>query len=343
MISKKPENTFIPQKAAELPAGPWFVVAPHPDDETLGMGGTLALGAQKKIATTIVFVTEGEKFADPQMRRNEARNACGRLGLSEKNLVFWNFKDQYLPGKCDDLQHRLLTTFSELTPAPKTIFTPSMFDFHPDHRAVTWNVLQAFGHLEIDMWFYEVYHLSEVNRLVDISSILSFKKAAADAYRSQEDILPYKDSILGLNRFRALSISREKATYAEAFWAANTQEVISVKLMERLACYFSGAPDLLIDEKHSRLLQLKRNLFLQKEVEKGVKELHSIKASRRSDKKQIAELKRFNRQLQHDIDTLTENIVNQEKKISFFQQQYAVLEFARPSSRRPEQRPGRPI
>ena len=36
-----PEHMLLPYSLSDLPAGPWLVFAPHADDETYGMGGTL--------------------------------------------------------------------------------------------------------------------------------------------------------------------------------------------------------------------------------------------------------------------------------------------------------------
>ena len=37
----QPEHILVPFSVSELPPGPWLVFAPHSDDETFGMGGSL--------------------------------------------------------------------------------------------------------------------------------------------------------------------------------------------------------------------------------------------------------------------------------------------------------------
>ena len=53
------EHELLPYTASELPEGPWLVFAPHADDETFGMGGSLLLAAEQNIETHVVFVTDG--------------------------------------------------------------------------------------------------------------------------------------------------------------------------------------------------------------------------------------------------------------------------------------------
>ncbi len=75
------EYQLLPYNNSDLPRGPWLVFAPHPDDETFGMGGSLLLAKQQNIATHVVFVTdgalggEGDREAVSQERMEEARAA----------------------------------------------------------------------------------------------------------------------------------------------------------------------------------------------------------------------------------------------------------------------------
>src|SRR5262245_30184806 len=77
------------------PAGPVLVVAPHPDDETIGCGATLALHARRGDTVHVVVVTDGE-LGDPrglfarddggagsyvELRRDECRRALQALGV----------------------------------------------------------------------------------------------------------------------------------------------------------------------------------------------------------------------------------------------------------------------
>ena len=55
------ENILIPFHASSLPEGPWLVFAPHADDETFGMGGSLLKAKEQGIETHLVVLTDGSR------------------------------------------------------------------------------------------------------------------------------------------------------------------------------------------------------------------------------------------------------------------------------------------
>ena len=55
------EDVLIPFNTSPLPSGPWIIVAPHADDETFGMGGTLLKAKQQGIETHLVVLTDGSQ------------------------------------------------------------------------------------------------------------------------------------------------------------------------------------------------------------------------------------------------------------------------------------------
>lgn len=81
------EVELVPYACSALPAGPWIVFAPHPDDETFGMGGALLLTAEQGIETHVIFMTDGaeggngDKQALIAKRKEEARQATQKLGV----------------------------------------------------------------------------------------------------------------------------------------------------------------------------------------------------------------------------------------------------------------------
>ena len=88
-------------------------VLAHPDDESFGMGGTLALYAQKGCDVYLICATRGEVGdVDPkhlegfssvaELREGELRCAAGHLGL--KDVFFLDYRDSGMPGSPDN-QH----------------------------------------------------------------------------------------------------------------------------------------------------------------------------------------------------------------------------------------------
>jgi len=120
----------------DLPPGPLTVVAPHPDDETLGAGGVIALAARRGQAVTIVAVTDGEAApvhmdALAQLRLREQERALEALGAKEAHIVRLELPDGEVTARTDALS----TALELLVPPGTTLLAPWRHDGHPDHEA----------------------------------------------------------------------------------------------------------------------------------------------------------------------------------------------------------------
>ena len=232
-----PEQQLIPFHPTDPTGRRVLVLAPHPDDETLGCGGTLALHRNAGDAVQVVFLTDGCQ-GDPsgqcemetyvQMRRKEAVSACAVLGIHE--VVFWDYPDRRLC-ECKDAVERLADVVSAF--GPQRIYAPSPLEFHPDHRAaacLVWEFIQkASGFSDLEIAFYEVNQPICVNTLVDITPVLSQKQAALACYGSQLQVRPYADVCLGLNRFRSLTLP-QGCTHAEGYFVEGVREIRTIGL-----------------------------------------------------------------------------------------------------------------
>ncbi len=194
---------------AQLTLEGCLVLAPHPDDEVLGCGGTIALKVRNGARVMVAFMTDGRRgLPGPvehavRVRENEARNAASRLGVSPENLVFLRFED----GK---LQEHIATASGSLqqlirSMKVKEIFVPYRREYHPDHRA-TWQIAQSCDHEGIQQFEYPIWygpwlwkrlgwrargaaigHLRDIARCVkvDISPVADIKRRALAAHHSQ--------------------------------------------------------------------------------------------------------------------------------------------------------------
>jgi LmbE family N-acetylglucosaminyl deacetylase len=73
------------------------IIAPHPDDAELAMGGTIALLVSQGHRVTIIDCTDGEPtpFGDPATRAREAAGAARVLGCERINLGWPNRSVQH--------------------------------------------------------------------------------------------------------------------------------------------------------------------------------------------------------------------------------------------------------
>lgn len=114
----------LPEKSvAELAIAPIIVVAPHPDDETLGCGGAIALLRHLNCPVSLLVVSDGTKshpnslkYPAPvlqALRASETVEAMGILGVEEGNIFFLNLPDGAVPFPDSDSWQQGLDKFQK--------------------------------------------------------------------------------------------------------------------------------------------------------------------------------------------------------------------------------------
>ena len=166
------------------------VVAPHPDDETLGCGGSIALHRMQGDPVTVIVVFDGAlgaPGADGAARREAECRAAAEL-LLEPELEFWRLPEGHVPSTHDmeAATSRLAARLEELR--PERVYAPWPGDDHPDHRAVAACVLAAVARLAAprpEVWGVEVWsdHAAEI--VVDVSAAHERKLRALACHASQ--------------------------------------------------------------------------------------------------------------------------------------------------------------
>lgn len=127
-----------------LAATPWqpvpptraFVIAPHPDDETLAAGGLIARLTQSGTDVTIIAVTDGENAYRQNdglaaVRSREQESALSCLGIKPGHIHRLHFVDSGV-ASCE---HSLRSALCQLIAPGSLVLSPSASDFHPDHEA----------------------------------------------------------------------------------------------------------------------------------------------------------------------------------------------------------------
>ncbi len=194
----------------------FWVLAPHPDDEVFGCGGTLALLAEAGAQVIVDVISDGaygEFGREPERRIVESQAAAAVLGYPPPE--FWGLPDQGLRFG-DLLITRLQARFLQLRPAG--VFMPSVWEVHPDHQAVAAAAREAIrlSGVPTEILMYEIGQALRPNCHVDISAVWEKKSAAMTCFASQLRVQSYDRQIQGLNTYRTYFLPRE-AVAAEAF------------------------------------------------------------------------------------------------------------------------------
>lgn len=199
-----------------------LAVAPHPDDEAIGCGGSLRQHALRGDEVHALFLTSGE-LGLPQLERaeawtvreREAEEAGAVLGLAGQR--FLRRPDWGLAEQREDL---VVAVARELDrAAPDRILVPHAGEWHPDHRAAHAAVLAAARRLGLALELIGTYELwtplAAHDELADISAVMDDKLAAIRRYPSQLAAFDYVQAVTGLNAYRGALAGH--CAYAEVF------------------------------------------------------------------------------------------------------------------------------
>jgi LmbE family N-acetylglucosaminyl deacetylase len=191
--------------------GPALVVAPHPDDETFGCGGLIALKRERNVNVRVAFLTSGEGSlrsfpgvdleAVGRIRRQQAIEMSADLGLNAKDLIWLGLPDQSIPRRSEQgfvEAVRILMNEMERIRA-REIYCPHPFDGLLDHEAASDITLEAVRQcgLPVRLSYYVVWawfnapwgakglNLSKGWRL-DIRNVMEKKSRALSRYLNHE-------------------------------------------------------------------------------------------------------------------------------------------------------------
>jgi LmbE family N-acetylglucosaminyl deacetylase len=182
-----------------------LVFAPHPDDETLGCGGTVSRLAASQKHINIIFVTDGGA-SHPEhpllsstdiiaIRKDEARAATGKLGVEWSCVTFIGARDGELASNPPrDSEAIVLTISRHLTRiAPDAVFLTCRRDGSTDHDATFVLVQEALKRARLAPRIFEYPIWAWRNPLLLIGPILKSRRV----WRTETgDVLDRKVSAL---------------------------------------------------------------------------------------------------------------------------------------------------
>lgn len=208
-----------------------LVVGPHPDDQELGMGGTIARLVKQGHDVLLLDMTNGEPtpHGSVRTRQREWTKAAKILGVQRRLLGLPNRQVEHSL----EARHAVAGVIRQHQ-AP-IVFLPYPEDAHPDHRATTLIVEDARFDAKLTKtdlpgkpiypkWLIYYYcthlrHVADPSFCMDISDQMAVKEKAILAYRSQL-VVPEKNRrvLTWLRQMNGYMGSRIGTEYAEPFY-----------------------------------------------------------------------------------------------------------------------------
>lgn len=209
----------------------FLVVAPHPDDAEIGMGGTILKLAGEGFKVGILDLTNGEPTptGDPKTRIKESLKAANFLNAETR--ITLDLPNRYLADTIE-AREKVANIYRKLK--PRALFIPYWHDAHPDHIAasqiadaarfyskLTKTKLLGEPHYPAKIFYYFSTHLRLVIKpsfIVDTSKYQEQKLKAVKCYKSQfnksRNNLVIFDRVNSVNHMYGLMLKRE---YGEIF------------------------------------------------------------------------------------------------------------------------------
>jgi LmbE family N-acetylglucosaminyl deacetylase len=187
---------------------PFIVVAPHPDDESLGCGGLIVDACRQGLPGKVVIVSDGagshpnSKAYPPDrltaLREEEAKRAAAELGLKPEDMLFLRLPDRFVPFEGEEAERAIDAIVDCVRDmGARSLFVSWRHDPHCDHQAsyrIARQVQRRAGELrlfEYVVWGHTLPASTEVDpirggfRIRIDQEPLEKKRRAIAAHRSQ--------------------------------------------------------------------------------------------------------------------------------------------------------------
>ena len=198
-----------------------LVLAPHPDDEILGAGGSLLKSIEKGKKVKVIYITDGTT------KRNENEKVSKTAGYDIEYLNLVNNNIQINKSTLEKLI-KLIENWK-----PNCILIPFLADDHDDHRRVNELFMEAYinrtnKNKEFEIWAYQVYTNLPPNIMIDITDKINEKVQLLSFWETQKS-RDWGHYIKGLNSFNSrFTPTNGLPLYFESFFVTPLDEYLNL-------------------------------------------------------------------------------------------------------------------
>jgi N-acetyl-1-D-myo-inositol-2-amino-2-deoxy-alpha-D-glucopyranoside deacetylase len=213
--------------ATAAPPRGLLAIFAHPDDESFGVGGVLALAAARGVPPRLGCATDGDlggaagaRALDRELRRGELRDAMAALGVPEP--IFLGYGDSGMENwprpadflataDAEEVVGRLESILAEVRPAVVLTFDPGGIYGHPDHVTISARATEAYRRAAARPGGPSVLYHQAIPRS-GLAEMGRLQEALAERAGSATPAPPSEDDLLQQRRFVELARPDEEVT-----------------------------------------------------------------------------------------------------------------------------------
>lgn len=216
------------------------VIAPHPDDETIGCGGFLLKHkGQSEIKIINIFNGDGGGALEEgpwentvaykkklvEVRKAELDIAAKELGANQVIRLGVSDCEPVISDKEFDAIRKEFSDFQ-----PDLVLVPWLFDKHPHHQMACDMVTKACKGMDFMTLSYEVWGLLAMNAFCDVSEQSPVKKKILENYKSQLKTVDYLSYVDGLEKTRAFMapVNNQRNGAVEAYFSLPSKDLFDL-------------------------------------------------------------------------------------------------------------------
>ncbi len=169
-----------------------LVIAPHPDDEVIGCGGTILRHVAQGDDVHVAYVTDGSasragNLSGEQMRVTRKQEAFAAASLLNVQPHWFGLSEESFA--VNTAQEMLATLIADLQPT--ILYVPPRIDFHPIHiqtSQIMAAIIASNSHWDICIRMYQIQvplTAVLVNRIVQVGDLEEQLRQAVAAHASQ--------------------------------------------------------------------------------------------------------------------------------------------------------------
>lgn len=199
-----------------------LVVAPHPDDESIGCGGLLSMYGKQ---CDVLLITDGD-----------TRECVSDIAdVREKEFIAAVTSADVHDYKCLRIpEHRIEFNSNVIAQIDfkkyAYVFVPNRYEAHDDHVAV-YKTIKKFVQKPAKLFEYEVWTpLHKPNIYLDITEVSGRKINMIKFHESQIKYLDYVGMIMGLNAYRGIG---RGYSFAECYYCAEEKHQQNIRRIKR--------------------------------------------------------------------------------------------------------------